>query len=270
MRYELFGLLLTLCLSAVSCATEKGGNPSPAVAQEIPSPQDLRLPEQEKILVSKGIIRSANEIAVYSRIVGQLKEVRLQDGQVVKKGEVLFTLEDEELLASVELCEAELEQAQLNMESILIGQGYKRDSLDEVPENIKRLAKVKSGCNVREKELEIARKKLENAKIKAPIGGVITNVAPTSYAYVNPGITLCKIVDNKHLVVEFSILETELKRFAIGNEIKIIPISFVDEESTAIIKLIGSIVDEAGMITVTAELGHNDKLMPGMTAIIKI
>ena len=268
MRYRLFGLSLILYLSAVSCATDKGNIPAPV--QETQKQQVIRPQEQEKILVSKGIIKSANEITVYSRITGQLKEVRLIDGQSVRKGDILFTLEDDELLAAVELCEAELEQAQLSMEGILIGQGYKRDELNNVPEEIKRLAKVKSGCSVKEKELEIARKKLENARIKAPMGGVISNVTPTSYAYVNPGETLCKIVDTKHLIVEFSILETELMRFAAGHEIKILPISFVNEECPAIIRSIGSIVNEAGMITVTAELGYNDKLMPGMTAIIKI
>lgn len=270
MRYVNICLSMILCLSAVSCAPEQENVSAQAPVQEIQNQQADHTPEQGKILVSKGVIKSGREIAVYSRMTGQLKEVHLPAGGAVKKGDVIFNLEDDELKAAVELCEAELEQAQLNMESILIGQGYKRDELSDVPENIKRLAKIKSGCNVKEKQLEIARKKLGNTKIKAPTEGTVSGVTHGSYAYVQAGAILCKIIDTKHLVVVFSILETELTRFYVGKEIKILPISFINEECTATISSIGSSVNEAGMISVSAELDYNDKLLPGMTAIIKI
>lgn len=223
-----------------------------------------------KILVSKGVIRSDNEISVYSRITGQLGEVRLMDGQKVGKGETLFVLDDQEMLAKVELCEAELEQARVTMEEILIGQGFKKSELDNVPETIASIAKVKSGYSVKEKELEIARKNLGNTRIKAPLSGVVANVTPTSYAYVNPGETLCKVVDTKKLIVEFSILETELRRFSVGGKVLISPIAYSEESYEAVVRSIGSIVDEAGMIKVVARLEDNEKLMPGMTAIVRL
>ena len=226
--------------------------------------------EGDRILVSKGVIRSDNEVSVFSRITGQLNEVRLIDGQKVRKGEVLFTLDDSELKAKVELCEAELEQAELMLEDILIGQGYKKGNMENVPENVYKLAWVKSGCNVKEKELEIAEYKLESANIKAPLSGVIANMSPTSYAYVNPGETLCKIIDTQSLIVEFSILETELRRFEIGSEVQVSSISYSEKIHKAVVRSIGSLVDETGMVKVEAVLKDTDRLLPGMTAIIKL
>lgn len=274
MRFKPFGIAMTACLVAVSCASEPESRDNIPVAEPtVVQPQVAKSDEQkaaDRILVSKGVIKSDNEIPVYSRITGQLNAVRLIDGQTVRKGDVLFTLDDEELKAKVELCEAELEQAKLLMEEILVGQGYKKAELDKVPSNIASLARIKSGCNVKEKELEIARKRLSNAVIKAPLSGVLSNLAPTSFAYVNPGETLCKIVDTKSLIVEFSILETELRRFQLGSVIHISSIAYSEVQHSAVVRSIGSVVDEAGMIKVEAELQDTENLMPGMTAIVRL
>ena len=264
---------MTVCLAAASCVSEPGSRDNVPVADPTAF-QDRTANDEEsqtpdRILVSKGVIKSDNEIPVYSRITGQLNAVKLIDGQTVRKGDVLFTLDDEELKAKVELCEAELEQAKLLMEEILVGQGYKKAELDKVPANIASLARIKSGCNVK-KELEIARKRLSNAVIKAPLSGVLSNLAPTSFAYVNPGETLCKIVDTKSLIVEFSILETELRRFQLGSVIQVSSIAYSEIQHKAVVRSIGSVVDEAGMIKMEAELQDTENLMPGMTAIVKL
>lgn len=266
-------ILAAAIIITAACTAGSGntGSSSPAPQQPVedltPAPAST---QQEQILVSKGVIRSENEIYVYSRITGQLDDVTLKEGRKVRKGEVLFTLDDQELRANVELCEAELEQANLLMEEALIGQGYKRSEFGNVPENVRELAKIKSGVNVREKELEIARAKLERARIKAPVSGIVSNVKPTPYAFVSPGEELCQVIDTQNLIVEFSILETELRRFQLGSTIKVFSVAYNDVEHKAVVSTIGSIVDEAGMISIEARLTDSENLMPGMTAIIKL
>lgn len=269
MDFRRYGLIFALCLTAC------GNNvPETSLPAEKPSVAVNPVTEQKtgtgNILVSKGVIRSDNEISVFSRITGQLNEVKLMDGQRVSKGETLFTMDDQELRAKVELCEAELEQAEILMQEILIGQGYRKDQIENVPENIASLARIKSGCKVKEKELEIARKNLENARIKAPLSGVVANVRPTSYAYVSPGETLCKVVDTRRLIVEFSILETELQRFSTGTTVHVSSVAYGDRTYEAVVKSIAPMVDEAGMITVQAVLRETEGLMVGMTAIVRL
>lgn len=260
---------MALCLTACGNNVPESVQTKEVAPAAEPAVTEVKA-ETGKILVSKGVIRSDNEISVFSRITGQLNEVRLMDGQKVVEGETLFTLDDQELRAKVELCEAELEQAKVMMEEILIGQGYRKDELDKVPAETASLAKIRSGCNVKEKELEIASKNLENARIKSPLSGVVANVQPTSYAFVSPGETLCKVVDTHKLVVEFSILETELRRFSIGSSVQISSVAYSEEVHEAVVRSIGSIVDEAGMIKVVAQLKDSGKLMPGMTAIVRL
>lgn len=266
-----------ISVALVSCGGNKapegeGTASAPAVPDTVYTAVNVRSQKvaAQKVLVSKGVIKSDNEVPVYSRITGQLNEVRLIDGTRVFKGQVLFSLDDQEHRADVELCEAELEQARMRMEDIFLGQGYKRAEFDNIPESVLSLARIKSGCNVKEKELSIARERLNRCLIKAPISGVVANVTPTSYAYVNPGETLCKIVDTKHLIVEFSVLETELRRFEMGTVVEVSTIAYSESSYQARVRSIGSIVDQAGMIKVEAVLLENGNLVPGMTAIVKL
>lgn len=268
-------LLMPLLLAAaVSCGRQ---------AQEATVPQEMPAPEEApeaattsvadsapKVLVSKGVIRSANEVEVFSRIEGQLLDVRLLEGTVVHKGQVLFRLDDWDLKGKVAVSRTALEQAQLRMEEILVGQGYKRDNLETAPEKTREYAKVKSGVNVCATELEINQEKLSRAVIKAPMSGVITGVKALSYSFVEPGETLCTIVDPKNLIVEFSILETELRKFSLGSTVEVRSIAYSEIPHTATIRSIGSVVDEYGMIRIEATLSDPDKLLPGMTAIVNL
>lgn len=263
-------LLIPLLMAlAASCSPHTGGSASQPVQTQEPVREEAPAAEQ-KILVSKGVIRSASEVEVFSRIEGQLLDVNLLEGTRVRKGQVLFRLDDWDLKGKVSVSSTALEQAQLRMEEILVGQGYKRDNLQAVPEKTREYARIKSGVNACETELVINREKLERATVKAPVSGVITGVKALSYSFVEPGETLCTIVDPENLIVEFSILETELRKFSVGTEIEVRSIAYSEMPHKATIRSIGSVVDELGMIRIEATLSDSEKLLPGMTAIVNL
>jgi len=226
--------------------------------------------EKPKVLVSKGLIRSVNEVNVYSRIEGQLQDVKWLEGQKVSKGQVLFKLDDSELKAKVLLSEGQMKEASVRMDEILIGQGYKRGEFANVPKDILQYVRVKSGLNVAEIEYEINKKKLDRTIVTAPQSGLLTGITPLPYSFVKPGETLCKIVDPTHLKVEFSILETELKRFELGKIIEVKAIAYNDQPYQAKVISISTVVDESGMVRVEAALENPGKLLPGMTAIVSL
>lgn len=255
--------LLCIPLAITACKPSVPAAPSPVQEEKAP------VSEVPAVLpVSKGVIKSDNEIPVYSRMQGQLLEVRLLEGQRVNKGATMFRLDDSELRAALELKESELEQCKVKMEEILIGQGYKRSELSSVPENIRSYASIKSGCNVCQKEIELYRAKLQRTTVSAPISGVVTTITAASYYFVDPGQTLCYIVDTDHLIVSFSVLETEISRFSAGTELRVSTLSYSNQYHKAVIRTVGSVVDANGMVRIEAVLEDNENLMPGMTAII--
>jgi len=264
-----------LILLAAFCTACSGNNEKNVVQQAecAGQPDDTRQfthKEPAKLLVSKGLVRSENEVGIYCRIDGQLIDFKLLEGQRVSKGQVLFRLDDIDLKARVQLSRSNVEQASVRRNEILIGQGYKLDKLDDVPENTIKYASIKSGLNVAETELDINSARLSRAVITAPQSGLITGIATLPFSYVKAGEKLCSIVDPDHLIVEFSILETELKRFSLGKEIFISSIAYSDIQHTATIRSIGTVVNESGMIKVEATIHDPSILMPGMTTIVRL
>jgi len=245
-------------------------NPTQPSAAEASAAAPSEEAASPAVLLSKGVIRSSNEVNVYSRIEGQLQDVKLLEGQRVRKGQTLFTLDDWDLKGKVLLSESSKEQAQVRLEEILIGQGYKRDNFSAVPENVMKYAMVKSGLNVAERELELNRARLSRTVITAPMSGLLTGIKPLPYSFVSPGETLCRIVDPDHLIIEFSILETELSRFKVGLPVTIKAIAYSEVSHIAVIRSIGSVVDEAGMIKIEASIEDSTDLLPGMTAIVSL
>jgi len=266
--------VLFLLLALASCS---GGQGESELASDFVQTKDVQktVAAQEqalskKYLVSKGVILSESAVNVFSRIEGQLLEVKLLEGQKVRKGQVLFNLDDLDLRNKVYLSESQVEHAHFLYEEILIGQGYKRDSLGSVPETVSAYARVKSGLNVIQRELEINREKLSYAKILSPQDGVVTGVNVPSYSFVKPGETLCSIVDPDNLIVEFSILETELSRFTLGCEVEVRSIAYSDEPHRAVVISLDSVVDQSGMVKVLARIDDSRNLLPGMTADVSI
>jgi len=268
--------LSVLCLLAiVSCGGRTESNAvteitADAVKQDTASMSQKSRKTIGRLLVSKGVIKSVNEVKVFSRIEGQLLEVMLIEGAKVRKGDILFKLDDWELNSKVIMGESEYEQAKLRTEEILVVQGYKRGEFNNVPQHILNYAKIKSGFNVCERELEINKEKLSRATIKASQSGVVTGINVLSYSFVKPGETLCTIVDPDHLLVEFSILETELSKVEVGNRISVYSIAYPETSHIATIRSIGSVVDDAGMIKIEAIIENTAELIPGMTAIVNL
>ncbi len=271
-----FTASILILAAAASCISGNGAgngsageNPAPqASAPQAQSPTVTAARETKQVPVSNGVIISDNEVPIYSRIQGQLGSVNLTEGQRVSKGSVLFRLDDQELRASVELGDSEVEEARLRMEDILISQGYKRDRLDQVPANILLYARIKSGLNSRQKELEIRKTKLSRSIVTAPVSGVVANLEARSYWFVEPGMTLCTLVDTDNLSVVFSVLETEVRNYSVGSQVRVSAIAYSEEIHKATVTTIGSVVDKSGMVRIVASIEDNGNLMSGMTAAI--
>lgn len=71
-----------------------------------------------RTVVASGRVLSPARIEVGTTILGIVAQVAVEEGQVVRQGELMVTLEDDELTASVAAAEASVEQARMTLESI--------------------------------------------------------------------------------------------------------------------------------------------------------
>jgi membrane fusion protein (multidrug efflux system) len=221
--------------------------------------------------VTKGRIESEREIPVYSRLAEQITMFAIEKpGQYVKKGQVVARLSDESLREKILHCRAKLEKAEFQYQAILMGQGYKRDHLDEAPEKIKQLARINSGYNEAKAELHELEHRLSYCTITAPISGYVSKICNTLYGAAQPGDPLFYIVDIEHLKVSFAVLENELAKYENEPILSVTTITYPSERYMAKVSALNPVIDDNGMAHVEATLKPHPHLLPGMTAFITL
>lgn len=219
---------------------------------------------------SKGVIESEIEVPVYSLLTAIVTGVNVKQGQEVKAGQLLITLDSSESLNQINLCQSQIQQAQFQYESIIVGQGYDTDYPAAIPEKIMKAARIRSSLPVYEEQLKIYRQQLEYTNIKAPVSGVVTEVNIHQHDLAQQGVPLCYIIDPDNLRVTFTVLESEIRKFQVGAIVKVTTVSYPDEVHQAKITEIKPKVEETGMIVVRAALEDSKHLMTGMTALVSI
>ncbi len=276
-RYLAFIVLLAVLTSC---------HPRQAV-QPLDNPQEaVPVPEEESVAAvqnqnlqrtiaaegfsSKGTIQAVTEVPVYSRINEQIVGFNIILGQRVRKGEVVVRLNRTVLEDKIASGKAELEQAEYQYQAILMGQGYKRGELDQAPEEIKRQARIRSGCNTAEAALRQLEHELTYCTITAPMTGAVSQIDATLYGAARPGVPLFYIVDTEHLKVCFDVLENELHKFQPGTQIRVVSVAWPSEVHEAAISAISPVVEKNGMVHLEAALQPHPHLMPGMTAIVTL
>jgi RND family efflux transporter MFP subunit len=241
-----------------------------AAGAAAPAQQNLQRTIEAEGFSSKGTIEAVTEVPVYSRISEQIVGFDIELGQRVRKGQVVTRLSQAVLEDRIARCKAELERAEYQYQAILMGQGYKRNQLDQAPEDIRRQARINSGYNTAQASLQELEHQLTYCTITAPITGAVSRIDATLYSAATPGVPLFYIVDTEHLKVCFDVLENELHKFQEGVQIQVISVAYPSEVHQAVISAISPVVEKNGMVHLEATLPPHPHLMPGMTAIVTL
>ena len=69
-----------------------------------------------------------------------------------------------------------LDKANLELADALIGQGYNPEQRPDIPAEVMRLARLRSGVAQAEVQLREAERALEDATLRAPFDGVVANL----------------------------------------------------------------------------------------------
>lgn len=161
-----------------------------------------------------GRFEAVDEVAVRARVSGQLTAVHFEPGQIVEKGDLLFTIDPrpfETVLAEAEarLAEAraalKLANVELERQSKLSDRGHaSRSSLDSAQQAA---AAAKAAITGAEAAVERARLDLEFSRIHAPVSGRISDDAVNagnliSAGAAGPALTTIVSIDPIHFVFD--------------------------------------------------------------------
>lgn len=149
-----------------------------------------------------GTLRANEAVTLRPEVSGRITEIAFEEGSPLKKGDVLFRIDNRLAAAEVKQAEANLRLAQLE---------YKRFStLAKSGAATRRLYdQSQASLGVSQANLDLARAKLDYTTIRAPFDGVVGLRKVSPGDYVNVGQELANFVSYDPMKVDFSIPETQ-------------------------------------------------------------
>ena len=219
-------------------------------------------------IVSNGRVKASEFADIYFRSSELISDVMVHNGQRVKKGQALARLDMFKLNAEKSRQAAALAQAQLDLQDVLIGQGYNPEDMASVPADVMSLARIRSGLEQAEASYNSTIRDIENATLIAPFDGVVANVKGARHTMASTGEPFCRVINDNSMSVEFPILESELAMLQPGETVEVTPYSSNDKYTGRVTE-INPIVDESGHIAVKASLNSGRGLVDGVNVRIR-
>lgn len=220
-------------------------------------------------IVSNGRIKAREVADICFRCPEVIREVLVKNGQRVRMGQPLARLDVFKLQNDKVKNEAALEQAKLELQDVLISQGYDPANTASIPADVIRLARIKSGLNQAEANCNATSKDIELSTLTAPFDGIVANVKGNRYSVASTSEPFCRIINDRVMDVEFPVLESEAAMIAVGETVDVTPFN-TNETSPGLITEINPLVDENGQVTVKASVSDSRGLVDGMNVRIKI
>lgn len=229
----------------------------------------LKATSFQKELVSNGKLKALQKGELKFRIGGTLQALPVHNGQLIKKGATIATLDPFEYQQKLDQAEVKLSNAHLELRDVLMGQGYPEADSLKIPLIVWEGASVRSGYEAAKRDLKTARHNLSETVLKAPFTGKLANITQKIYEQVSPGEAFCTLIDDSEFEVEFHLVESEIKEVSIGDEVKVIPYSLA-ETFKGSVSQINPVIDENGLVQVRARVKNPGPLMEGMNVKVLV
>jgi len=214
-------------------------------------------------LATVGTLRADEWVVVRPEIAGRISKIHFDEGQLVKAGAVLFSLDSSIQRASLREAQANLDNARRT---------YTRSVELSSKDLISRaeLDNAQAQLAVAEARVESARALLEKTSLLAPFSGMVGLREVSVGAWVNFGTALVNLVRMDPMEVDFSVPETALGRVKVAQPITVTVDAFSGESFSGEVTAIDPMMDvNSRSAKVRAQIANTgNKLRPGLFARI--
>lgn len=211
-------VMLTLIGSVSSCG---GSDKNTSMQKAAPEISVMTLSPQDKELLTTypALIKGKTDIDIRPQVSGFITKVHVDEGQRVKKGQTLFTLDQVQFRAAVEQAEAAVNSAKVSVANAQLTADNQKHLLDKniISESqyltaANQLSMAKSQLAQAQAALESAKKNLSYTVVTAPSEGVVGSIPNREGSLASPSSAqpLTTISDNSQVYAYFSLNEKDL------------------------------------------------------------
>ncbi|MGR7995985.1 efflux RND transporter periplasmic adaptor subunit [Xanthobacter sp. ZOL 2024] len=288
----LSSLALALLVSACDQQPAQQAGPPPAPQVTVAHPATRTVTDQDEYV---GRFVAIDEVNVRARVSGYLDAIHFTDGQLVKQGDLLFTIDQRPFKIALAQAQANLAQAQANLDFTKADLERARSLLEDRNSTAiskqtfdqRTQAERTAAATVQSQEAAVrsAQLDLDFTEVKAPVSGQIGDRRVSVGNYVTGGTAgsptlLAVIVSTNPIRFEFTIDEASLLRIQrrkAGADIKGDPVELklIDDKGfvhKGEMDFLNNVIDrETGTIRGRAVFDNpNGLFRPGMFARIRL
>jgi len=165
----------------------------------------------EPIAVS-GLLSSAEEARLSFKIGGIINKMYVDEGQTVRKGQLLATLDLTEINAQVSQAQLSVEKSERDMNRV-------KAMYADTAATLEQMQNANTGNSVARQGLTIARFNQSYAQIRSSVDGTITRKAMNEGELASPGATAFVVSGNRRndWVVRVGVSDKDWARLRLGN-----------------------------------------------------
>lgn len=212
----------------------------------------------------QGRLDAKNNIFVSPQVGGAITSLNVKEGDYVKQGQVLATIDNSVMKQSIQEIEVQLQTAKVFYEK-------QKTLWDQKIGTEIQYIQAKSNVESLEKRLATSQSQLAMTKVTAPMNGFIDEVRLRAGELASPGLGIVRIVNSDNLKVVAQAADTYAGTIKQGD---LVTIKFPDlgKETTAKLTFVSQTVNPASRtFTIEASIPKIDPLLkPNMTAVMNV
>lgn len=185
-------------------------------------------------LLLSGEVIPAFLVEVKAEVGGKVKQIHVQTGESVKKGDMLVTIDDKDLLTEKRSAETDIEGARLSVEKNKGNFERARALFDEKLISKEVFSNLESDLRISENALEKAESRrqtvddrLSKTRILAPADGTVLDVpinegqVVVAAASVNAGTVIMTFADLTKLLIDTHVNQVDVPKIAVGQKVQV-------------------------------------------------
>ena len=212
-----------------------------------------------------GTVEAEQEAFVSPELNGQVRKIHIQEGQYVKRGDLLITLRTDITERTIQEVKTSLELASLLYEK-------QKELWDQKIGSEIQYLQARTNKESLEARLSTLEEQMRLASITAPFDGLVDNIMIKEGELATPGIRLLHLINLKRLKIYSDISESYLNDVQVGEMVELDFPSFPELARSIPVTYIGSVIDNKSR-TFRIEVRFNnsdEKVKPNQYVNLKI
>lgn len=212
---------------------------------------------------TQGRVESENNVLVSAKAPGSVTALYANEGDDVKKGQVIAQIDNSIIVRSIEGMKSQLDLARSVYER-------QKNLWDQKIGTEVQFLQAKTQKESLEKQIASLEEQNDQTRIKSPINGTVDEIFIKVGENVGPGSPGVRVVNAADLKIQASASEAYVTRIKKGNKV-IVLIPEVNKEIEARVTFVGKTIDPLSRtFVVEVKLPSHPDLRPNMTGVIKV